>query len=108
MCQRNSHGLDVACVAQSLRRLRFMGENVVVSLKAIDKYRCMALVSRKSEVECESRSDVAYVAQSLRRLRFMGENVVVSLKVMDGYRCMALVSRMSQMECESPSDVTCA
>ena len=54
---------DVACVAQSLRRLRFVCENVVVSSKANDEYRGIALVSRMCEVECESRSDVACVGK---------------------------------------------
>ena len=52
---------DVAYVAQSLRRLRLTGEDVVFLLKMINEYRRAALVSRASKVECESRSDVAYV-----------------------------------------------
>ena len=78
---------------------------MVFLLKMINEYRRAALVSRASEVECESRSDVAYVAQSLRRLRLTGKDVVFPLKTINRYRRMALVSRASKVECESRSDV---
>ncbi len=65
----------------------------------------MALVSRLSEVECESRSDIAHVAQSLRRLRLTGEDAVFPLKMINGYNRVPLVSHVGEVNCESQSDI---